>query len=62
MSIVGWFLAWCGSGLNNVCVDIGAEINKELSFRYAVISSRCCCCLPRPGPSSSQSRFRCRGS
>ena len=35
MSILGWVLAWCGSGLNNVTVDFGAEINKELSFRYA---------------------------
>ena len=38
MSIVGWVLAWCGSGLNGVTVDFGAEINKELSFslRYAM--------------------------
>ena len=36
MSIIGWVLDWCGSGLNNVTVDIGAEINNELSFRYAV--------------------------
>ena len=40
MSILGWVLAWCASGLNNVTVDFGAEINKELSFRYAIISSR----------------------
>ena len=40
MSILGWVLAWCGSGLNSVTVDFGAEINKELSFRYAIISSR----------------------
>ena len=39
MSIIGWVLAWCGYGLNNVTEDVGAEINKELSFRYAVISS-----------------------
>ena len=38
MSILGWVLAWCGSGLNNVPEDFGAEINKELFFRYAVIS------------------------
>ena len=38
MSILGWVLAWCGSGLNNATVDFGAEINKELSFRYAIIS------------------------
>ena len=40
MSILGWVLAWCGSGMNSVTVDFGAEINKELSFRYAIISSR----------------------
>ena len=40
MSILGWVLAWCGSGLNSVTVDFGAEINKELSFRYAIISTR----------------------
>ena len=40
MSILGWVLAWCGSGLNSVTVDFGAEINKELSFRYAIIYSR----------------------
>ena len=40
MSMPEWVLAWCGSVLNNVTVDFGAEINKELSFRYAVISSR----------------------
>ena len=40
IGILRWVLAWCGSGLNNVTVDFGAEINKELSFRYAIISSR----------------------
>ena len=40
MSIFGRVLAWCVSGVNNVTDDFGAEINKELSFRYAVISSR----------------------
>ena len=40
MSILGWVLAWCVSGVNNVTEDFGAEINRELSFRYAVISSR----------------------
>ena len=39
MSILGWVLAWCGSGMNNVIENFGAEFNKELSFRYAVISS-----------------------
>ena len=29
------------SGVNNVTDGFGAEINSELSFRYAVISSRC---------------------
>ena len=29
MSILGWVLAWCESGLNNVTEDFGAEINKE---------------------------------
>ena len=28
MSILGWVLAWCGSGLDSVSVDLGAEINK----------------------------------
>ena len=41
MSILGWALAWCGSGLNNVIVDFGAENNKELSFRYAIILGSC---------------------
>ena len=40
MSILGWVLAWCVSGVNNVTDDFGEEINRELSFRYAVISSR----------------------
>ena len=40
MSILGWVLAWCVSGVNNVTDDFGADINRELSFWYAVISSR----------------------
>ena len=40
MSILGWVLAWCVSGVNNVTDDFGAYINSELSFRYAVISLR----------------------
>ena len=40
MSILRWVLAWFGSGMNNVTEDFGTEINKELSFRLAVISSR----------------------
>ena len=39
MSIFGWVLAWCVSGVNYLTDDFGAEINRELSFRYAVISS-----------------------
>ena len=39
MIIFGWVLAWCVSGVNNVTGDFGAEINRELSFMYAVISS-----------------------
>ena len=33
-------MAWCVSGVNNVTEGFGEEISKELSFRYAVISSR----------------------
>ena len=40
MNILGWILAWCVSGVSNVTEDFGADISKELSFRYAVISSR----------------------
>ena len=40
MSIFGLVLAWCVSGVNNVTDDFGADINRELSFRNAVISSR----------------------
>ena len=40
MSILVWVLAWCVSVVNNVTDDFGAEINKELPFRYAVIPSR----------------------
>ena len=40
MRILRWVLVWCRSGLNNVTDAFGAEINKEVSFRYAVISSR----------------------
>ena len=40
MSIFEWVLAWCVSGVNNVNDDLGAEINRELFFRYADISSR----------------------
>ena len=39
MSISGWVLAWCVSGVNNVTHEFGTEINMELSFRYAAISS-----------------------
>ena len=39
MSILGWILACCVSGVSNVTENFGAEISKELSFRYAVISS-----------------------
>ena len=38
MSILGWVFAWCVSGVNNVTDDFGAEVNRELSFRYAVVS------------------------
>ena len=38
MSIFGWVLAWCVSRVNNVTDEFGSEINRELSFRYAVIS------------------------
>ena len=40
ISILGWVLAWCVSRVNNVTDDFGADINMELSFRYALISSR----------------------
>ena len=30
MSILGWVLAWCVSGVNNVTDDFGADINREL--------------------------------
>ena len=39
-------LPWCVSGVNTITDnfgatdDFGAEINRELSFRYTVISSR----------------------
>ena len=46
MSILGWVLPWCGAGINNVTEDIGSEINKELSVRYAVNSSRYIVMLP----------------
>ena len=35
MSILGWVLAWCVSGVNNVTDDFGADINRD-----AVISTR----------------------
>ena len=38
MSIFGWVLAWCVFGVKNVTDDFGEEINRGLSFRYAVIS------------------------
>ena len=41
LSILGWVLAWCVSGVNNVTDDFGGDINRELSFRNAVISSSC---------------------
>ena len=37
ISILGWVLAWF---VNNVTDDFGVDINRELSFRFAVISSR----------------------
>ena len=40
MSMFGWDLAWCVSMVNTVTDDFGAEINRELSYRDAVISSR----------------------
>ena len=36
----GCVLAWCVSVVNNVTDDFRAAINRELSFMYAVISSR----------------------
>ena len=39
MSIFGGVLAWCVSDVNNVVDDFGAAINRELPFRYAVIST-----------------------
>ena len=39
MSIFGWVLAWCVSGVNNVTDDFGAEFNRGLSFMYAFTSS-----------------------
>ena len=32
MSMFGWVLAWCVSGVNNVTDDFGAEINSEASL------------------------------
>ena len=40
ISILGWVLAWCVSGVSNVTEYVAADIIKDLSFRYAVISSR----------------------
>ena len=41
MSIFGWVLAGCVSGVNNVTDNFVLETNRELFLRYAVISSRC---------------------
>ena len=39
------------------CVFVSVvQLVAILSAVFCVICS-CCCCLPRPGPSSSQSRF-----
>ena len=46
MSILGWVSAWCVSGVNNVTDDFGAEINRELSFRYTVFPQDSCLCYP----------------
>ena len=45
MSILGWVLAWCVSGLNTVTEDLVVEINKEL-FLLGI-----CLCYP-PGTES----------
>ena len=37
MSILGWVLAWCVSGVSNVTEDFGAEISKELSRGESVV-------------------------
>ena len=52
MSIFGWVMAWCMSGVNNVTDDFGTEINRELSFRYAVISPQDSCLSYPPSPES----------
>ena len=46
MSILGGILAWCGSGLNNVTEDVGAEINKELSSGIRLSPIGSCLCYP----------------
>ena len=32
-------------------------LKREVMYPVALNSTSCCCCSPRPGPSSSQSRF-----
>ena len=34
ISILGWVLAWCVSGVNDVTDDFRADINRELSFSH----------------------------
>ena len=45
----------------DVCYcDMFSVVNvyhDHLKFCVVCVNSCCCCCLPRPGPSSSQSRF-----
>ena len=50
-SISRWYINVCNSdvfGVANVYIDC---------LKFCIVCINGCCCLPRPGPSSSQSRF-----
>ena len=38
MSILGWVLAWCVSGVNNVTDEFEAEINREVRSYFLKIA------------------------
>ena len=46
MSILGWVLTWCVSGVNNVTDDFGVDINRELSLGTQLFPQDSCLGYP----------------
>ena len=46
MGILGWVLAWCECGVNNVTDDFGAEINREFPLGTQLFPQYSCLGYP----------------